>query len=79
MMPGMDTEYASVCINYIKEWVDAYRVQSLGFTQELMEYIVLKGGNGIRDLEESFRLLVKSAKEEKISKIDIAFVDKVLS
>lgn len=79
MMPGMDTEYVSVCINYIKEWVDAYRVQSLGFTQELMEYIVLKGGNGIRDLEESFRLLVKSAKEEKISKIDIAFVDKVLS
>lgn len=78
MMNGMDVEYTSVCVNYIKEWISAYGIESWGLTQEDMEYIVAKGGHGIRDLEENFRKLVTEGRKQNISKIDIAFIDKVL-
>ena len=79
MINGMDAEYVSVCVNYIKEWIAAYGVQSWGITQENIEYIIAKGGNGIRDLEENFHKLIKVAREEKLTKIDKAFIDKVFS
>ena len=78
MINGMDADYVSVCVNYVKEWMAAYGVKSWALSQDEMEYIVAKGGNGIRDLEESFHKLVTEAKAQNISKIDIAFIDKVL-
>lgn len=79
MMNGMDVDYVSVCVNYVKEWMIVYGVEDWELSQEMMEYIVAKGGNGIRDLEENFHKLVTEAKKQNISKIDSAFIDKVLS
>ena len=79
MINGLDAEYTSVCVNYVKEWMVAYGVESWGLSQAEIEYIVAKGGHGIRDLEESFHKLVMAAKEQKLVKIDTAFIDKVLA
>ena len=79
MINGMDAEYTLVCENYIKEWMIAYGVQSWELTQEEIQYIVFKGGDGIRDLESSFQKLVDVAKEQKLTKIDKRFIDKVLA
>ena len=78
MINGMDTEYVLVCENYVKEWIAAYGIESWGLTQEDIEYIIVRGGDGIRDLEENFYKLVKTARDQKLTKIDTSFIDRVL-
>lgn len=79
MINGMDTEYVSVCKNYIKEWIVEYEVQELDISKETVEYIIVNGGDGIRDLEECFKKLIEVAKEYQITKIDKKFIDTVIS
>ncbi|MBQ8518138.1 MAG: hypothetical protein IJ455_00860 [Agathobacter sp.] len=79
MINGMDTEYVSVCMNYIKEWIVEYEVQDWDISKEMMEYIIVNGGDGIRDLEECFKKLVSVAKEYQITKIDKKFIDTIIS
>ena len=79
MINGMDKEYVSVCMNYIREWIAEYEVQDWEISRETVEYIIENGGDGIRDLEECFKKLVKTAKEYQITHIDKAFIDTVIS
>ena len=78
MISGMDTEYVSVCMKYIKEWIVEENVQEWDVSKESMEYIIENGGDGIRDLEECFKKLVVVAKEYQITKIDKKFIDTVI-
>lgn len=79
MIYGMDTEYVSVCVNYIKEWIVEYDIQEWDISQEAVEYMIVNGGDGIRDLEVLFKKLVEVAKEYQITQIDKKFVDTVIS
>ncbi|MBQ2901645.1 MAG: hypothetical protein IJE49_07340 [Agathobacter sp.] len=79
MINGMDTEYVSVCMNYIKEWMVELDVQEWDISKEAREYIIENGGDGIRDLEECFKRLVAVAKEYQITQIDKKFIDTVIS
>jgi len=79
MLNKIDREYAEVCINYIKEWIMKYEVEDWEISQEIMEYIITKGGDGIRDLEKCFYQVIATAKEYQITKIDKKFVDTVIS
>lgn len=79
MINGMDREYVDVCMNYIKEWIVEYEAQNLGITVEEVEYIVEKGGAGIREVEQCFKKIVETAKEYKVDKIDKNFIDTVIS
>lgn len=79
MLNGIDREYATVCMNYIKEWIVEYEVEDWELSQEIMAYIIVKGGDGIRDLEKCFRLVIETAKEYQVTKIDKKFIDTVIS
>lgn len=79
MINGMDAEYVSVCMNYIKEWIAEYDIQGWDISKEAIEYIIENGGDGIRDLEECFKKLVAVAKEYQITKMDKKFIDTVIS
>lgn len=79
MMNGMDAEYVSVCTNYIKEWIVEYDIVEWDISKEAIEYIIEIGGDGIRDLEKSFKRLVEVAKEYQITKLDQKFIDTVIS
>lgn len=79
MINGIDREYVSVCINYIKEWIVEYEAQGFGISMEEIEYIIEKGGDGIREVEQCFKKIVETAKEYKVEKIDKKFIDTVIS
>lgn len=73
MMYNMDDGYLTVGKEYILEWLKKYD-EDLKISDEAMEYIVQKGGNGFCELEEKVHRLLNLAKESKIKEITEDFV-----
>lgn len=79
MIYGMDQDYAKCCKNYIHQWIKERNAQHFEMTDDVVEYIIIKGGDGLRELEACFHKIVDVAEEYEIEFIDKSFIDKVFS
>ncbi len=79
MIYGMDKDYAKCCVDYIKLWIEESNAHNYEITDEVIEYIIMKGGDGLKELESRFYKIIDTAQEYQVEKIDKAFIDKVFS
>lgn len=76
-MYNIDGGYLEVGKEYILQWLKTYD-EELEISDEAIEYIVQKGGNGFCELEENVQKLLSVAKKSKIQKITKDFVEQLL-
>lgn len=78
-MRSMDNGYLETSKVYISQWMEELSGKGLKITEEAMEYMIEKGGNGLCDLEKLVRVLVDTAIEYRIEEITKDYVEIVLS
>lgn len=77
MIYRMDQDYTKRCREYIKLWIKERNVEHYGITDDVIEYIITKGGDGLRELERCFIEVIETAEEYQVEVIDKSFIDKV--
>jgi len=74
----MDKEYVECCKNYIKSWIVENEVQHIQFSEEVIEHIIENGGDGLRELAESFKKIASAIKEYKMESIKVTDIDVII-
>lgn len=75
---NMDRDYAICCKNYLKKWIKENNAEKYHISEDVMDVIIMYGGEGLHSLENNFRKILVQAKSEGVETIDISYVEKLL-
>lgn len=75
---GIDKDYVECCRGYLKSWIETYHAEKYQISEEVLDEIILTGGEGLRVLQTTFLKVLDCAKEEGVETIDMLFVEHVL-
>lgn len=77
-LENIDKSYVECCRNYLRGWIPKYNAQELQISEEAIEELIFSGGEGLGELEMTFRKVILQAKENGVMVINMVFVQQIL-
>ncbi len=77
-LADMDKGYVQCCREYLKNWIKTYNAEKYRISEEVIDEIIVKGGDGLRELQIVFKKIMDRASEEGVETIDILFLEQIL-